>query len=93
MIATAALFLMAGACFASGQPTQHRGKLSMTDLLTYNNFNCQKSSKNNAPKVYATQQEVAEIKNNSTSTSQYNSQNPGQTFTPTPLVNFYKEFR
>ena len=93
IFATAVLFFTAGVCFAGGQPSQDRGKLSVTDLLTYNNFTCQKASKNNAPKVYATQQESTEIKSNSQPASQYNNQSPGQTFTPTPLVNFYKEFR
>lgn len=93
IFATAFLFFIAGVCFAGGQPSQTRGKLSMTDLLTYNNFTCQKSSKTNAPKVYAAQQEAAEGKQNNQPTNQYNPQPPGQTFTPTPLVNFYKEFR
>ena len=94
IFATACLFFVAGVAVAGGgQPTQHRGKLSMTDILTYNNFSCQKAAKNNAPKVYATQQESTENKASTQSSSQYNSQTPAQTFTPTPLVNFYKEFR
>ena len=93
IIATACLFFTAGICFAGGQPTQHRGKLSMTDILTYNNFTCQKSSKTNAPKVYAAPQETADSKSSSQPSTQYNNQPSAQTFTPTPLVNFYKEFR
>ena len=92
ILATACLFFTAGICFAGGQPSQTRGKLSMTDLLTYNNFTCQKTLKTNAPKVYAAQQEATEGKPNAQPTNQSASQPPGQTFTPTPLVNFYKEF-
>ena len=91
IIATAVLFFMAGVCVAGVQPTQTRGKLSMTDLLTYNNFNCQKASKNNAPKVYAAQQET--MQNPTSSQPVPHNASLGQTFTPTPLVNFYKEFR
>lgn len=92
IIATGLLFFTAGVCFAGGQPTQQRGKLRMTELLTYNNFSCQKVAKNNAPKVYVSQ-ESAEDKIISQSSIQYNNQTSPQTFTPTPLVNFYKEFR
>ena len=93
ILATAFLFVTAGVCFAGGQPSQLRGKLSMTDLLTYNNFTCQKVTKVNAPKVYAAQQEALEAKLNAQPTSQYNNQPSAQTFTPAPLVNLYKEFR
>lgn len=93
---TAILFFIAGVCFAGPQPTQHPSSSNIVDLLTYNNVTNQKIRCFPGPKVYALSQETTHFSAPGTTQASSNSNNsttPNQTFTPSPLVNYYKEFR
>ena len=94
--ATLALFLTAGVCIAGPQPTQRRVTSNITDILNYNNIGNQKPKFYPGPKVYALTMENAQMGAPAASQSTENpnnKQSSGSTFTPNPLVNYYKEFR
>ena len=96
IISTAILFFVAGICVAGvPQPTQHH-TTNFVDILTYSNVMNQKSRCNSGPKVYALSLEntPCSVPSAAQPSSNNNSGSPlSQTFTPSPLVNYYKEFR
>ncbi len=93
LLSTAGLFFIAGFCFASPHPGQQQSQSQIVDLLTFNNLNPQKTRPVTAPKIYVIQQEGQAPQRQNLPTTTMPNPSTSQTFTPTPLVNYYKEFR
>ncbi len=93
LLSTAGLFFIAGFCFASPQPAQQRSPSEIVDLLTSNNLNPQKTRPVPAPKIYVTQQDGQAPQGQNLPASTTPNPSTSQTFTPTPVINYYKEFR
>lgn len=95
---TAMLFFIAGVCLAGPRPqsAQQRSNSNIVDILTYNNVITQKIRCSPSPKVYALSQETTHFSAPNTTPALSNSTTTTtatQTFTPSPLINYYKEFR
>lgn len=89
IISTSILFFIAGVCFAGPQPTQSYSTASIRDLLTYRNITNQNNKCSSGRKI-----STATVQTSSTSPIiQPAISSASETFTPSPLMNFYKELR
>jgi len=85
------LFFFAGVCLAKPQPVKNKMNTNFADLLTYNNVIQKKC--NHGPRVYALNPENSAglIQNNTLPALPVINTTNIQVFTPSPLINFYKE--
>ena len=95
ILSTAALFVIAGVCFGTPQPSLTQNPSAFRALLTYSNLNAISKCKVAVPKIYVVSDQPVTVKTAPTPAPAPSTTSGGsdETFYPTPLINFYKELR